>query len=246
MHNELIARFNLPSERLTGRHETSSLTDIEIGLGNYIASCFDGMTVTDTAYRRNKGVQAFISKPRKDRVICGQFDDPQSVLNALSAKKHEANALPVVNVSFPSGFGYADGEAYRDVHNCSNLCTADGTAIGIASKMFMRGTATIMVLAEDKPTVSAISSTLGASMRLLASLGKATFAADTMVMGVPITLAGEIENPKMVQFDPVTLPFNETRLYGLSMTVDVVGEVLHVYELEPKAGAVELYVGLMK
>lgn len=121
MNNELIARFNTPSIKLTGNHETTSLIDLETGLGNFIASRFSGLVVTDKTAPRNKGVLAFLEKELAQRVVCGEFNDPQSILSAISAKKHDSNTLPVVNVAMPVSFAFADGEAYRDIELCGDL-----------------------------------------------------------------------------------------------------------------------------
>ncbi len=246
MNNELIARFNTPSHKLTGNHETTSLIDLETGLGNFIASRFSGLVVTDKAASRNKGVLAFLEKELAQRVVCGEFNDPQSILSAISAKKHDSNTLPVINVSMPVSFAFADGEAYRDIELCADLHDKNGVTIAVLNKMFVRSTASITILAEDKPTVLYLAANLATALRLYTSRGHARFTAATKLFNVPITLHGEIESPKSVSFDSVTLPFNDSRLYGMTTSLDVVGELLQAVGVEHKPAQIEVYTGLNK
>lgn len=244
MREELIARFNLPDYTPTGRRELTALTDMETGLGNFIASRFNGLMVSDTKLRRNKGLLAFIAKTPEQRVHCGQFDSVPEMLTSISAKEHRANSLPVVNVSMPAGFDIYDGEAYRDVERAGMLMRSESEAMAYINKVFVRGSATVTLVAEDKPTASAMATALATALRLYTSKGKTRFTSKTKLMGVDVELNGEIENPKMLTFDPQTLPFNESRVYALSLSLDMVVELLEAVEIKPKNVRVDVYGGV--
>lgn len=240
---ELMARLKLPASlKATGEREVSSLLDVETGFGNFIASRFDGATISDKDAPRNKGVLAFLAKKPEQRVICGQFDDLQTTLMAMSAKEHAVNALPVVHVSLPNGFAFADGEAYRDVEMCGTI-TRDNKVVAVTYKMFIRSTATVTILAEDKPTAYALATALATAVRLNVSLGSGRFQAKTKFCGTPVTLAGEIEMPKSISFDPVPISFKENRVWGLTASLDIISEMYLAMGVESRPATLEVYQG---
>lgn len=245
MTNSIIARFNIPGMTATGLREVTSILDLETGAGNFIADAFKGVIVTDTDAPRNKGFQIFQSKAVSDRILCGQFDTINELLASMSAREHKANSLPIINITMPPTFEIYDGDAYRDVEQYAQLKDSTGKVIALVDKVFTRSSLRITLCAEDKPTVTMLASALATHLRLYTSKGRARFTAQTMLMGIPLLLNGEIENPKMLSFDAQTLPFGDSRVYAQTLSLDIVGEILQAIEVKAIPSRIEVFSGAL-
>ncbi|HEY3591731.1 MAG TPA: hypothetical protein VGL07_16960 [Buttiauxella sp.] len=251
---ELLAQFQIPNKTLTGEREITDLSDVDTAFGNYILEIFTGIRITDQR-RESDPFRAFLARDPKDRVFVGEYDTPMDLVNAITKAKEgrkgehgkniNHNALPVIHVSRSVDFGMFDTDAYIDIENIGTLVRTEGTArqlaYAIVNKSFVKFTYTVVLISDEKHSLSMMSTTLATYMRRSTRKRTKTFQAKTRLGGAPVMLNTEVEFPMEVSFASQSVSRDEGRLYANAIAIDVVSEILEAEFIEPVNTTVRVY-----
>jgi len=230
----------------TGLRETTGLQSHDAGVGRWLISIFQGMTVTDSV--NNKSMASFFKRPPAEQIYMSGEDEPAEFLNRLRASKQGRqgadlppeqsarlirDAMPLVYFKRAVGVRFDDSGVTVKATNASQIIDSNDNAIANVNHSYLTLTYTVNFLAWDLESLSRLQTAF--STHLLH--GKQHhFDVNTMLLGEQIPLSGTIMFPSAISFDDSSITQHEGRILCASCEVEVIGEVLEAVQVtEQKA-----------
>ena len=229
------------SEQSVTSQEVSELSDIDAGLGNYLARTLSKYRTTSNNHR-DKAASEFFNRPPQEQLFIGEYDDPKRFLRALmgssqarlseiskesvNAIKERINkrALPVVY--FFRNRGQRPLDRAIDI-NTKSAFGSDEIDVDVFN---VEVDYTLFVLAFDSPTLDRISNALLATF----GLDDVTFNPKTVVANAAFDIEAKIANAGLIEFTDASLSSAESRLLAHSASLTVRTEMLRVKNMERK------------
>lgn len=253
MSNSLMMRFVREMFAPNGMREMSSTSDVDAALANALLSVLDGVQVSDTRPSA-KPLKQFLTRSARDRLKIGEFDDIEAFLRAMRAanggrrddestsySQINRDALPVINLARSPGFQLHDNTIMTDDYNVGGINNPAGQTVALLSVMPVEISYSIMVLAAEKETLSALTGIITSWLRQFAAWGSTHFTAQTQVAGCDLTLECAIRDPKAVIVDDLTLPRAQERVYAASIPVTVIAPLFTAWLGEKTSTSFEVY-----
>ena len=252
MSNELMMRFKREMFLPNGKREMSSTSDVDAGLANAILSVFDGLEISDT---RNsaKPFRQFLQRSARDKLKIGAFDDVETFLRAMrsanggrrddestSYNQINADALPVINLGRSPGFQMHDNTHATEEYNAGSLLNDANEPIALVSLMPVEISYSIMMLANEKETLSLLVGAVAGWLRQYAAFGSTHFTAKSQLAGYDLELSCMIRDAKDVLISDLTPPLESTRVYAAAIPVTVIAPLYTAWLGTKSSGSIEV------
>jgi len=250
--NELMMRFKREMFLPNGKREMSSTSDVDAGLANAILSVFEGLEISD-ARSSAKPFKQFLQRSARDKLKIGEFDDVEAFLRAMrsanggrrddestSYSQINADALPVINLGRSPGFQMHDNTHATEEYNAGSLVNNSGEPVALVSLMPVEITYSIMMLANEKETLSMLVGAVAGWLRQYAAFGSTHFTAKSQLAGYALELSCMIRDPKDVLVNDLTLPLQSERVFAAAIPVTVVAPLYTAWLGAASSGSIEV------
>lgn len=253
MSSALMMRFAREMFAPNGMREMSSTSDVDAALANALLSVLDAVQVSDTRPSARPLTQ-FLKRSARDKLKMGEFDDVETFLRAMRAanggrrddestsySQINRDALPVINLARAPGFQVHDNTVMTDDYNVGGVANSAGKTVALLSVMPVEISYSIMVLAAEKETLSALTGIIASWLRQFAAWANTHFTAHTQVAGCELLLECAVRDPKAVMIDDLTLPRESSRVFASSIPVTVIAPLYTAWLGQQKSGSFEVY-----
>lgn len=253
MSSQLMMRFKREMFMPNGKREMSSTSDVDAGLANAILSIFDGLEISDTRPSA-KPFRQFLQRSARDKLKIGAYDDVETFLRAMrsanggrrddvstSYSKINADALPVINLGRSPGFQMHDNTHATEDYNAGTLLNSNDDPVALVSLMPIEISYSIMMLANEKETLSTLVGAVSGWLRQYAAFGSTHFTAKSQLAGNDLELDCMLRDPKDVLINDLTLPLEATRVYAAAIPVTVIAPLYTAWLGTKSSGNIEIF-----
>lgn len=253
MSNQLMMRFTREMFAPNGKREMSSTSDVDAALANAILSVFDGIEVNDNRSSA-KPFRQFLQRSARDKLKIGAFDDVETFLLAMrsanggrrddestSYSQINPDALPVINLGRTPGFQMHDNTHAVEDYNAGAMLDDNDEPVALLSLMPIEISYSIMMLANEKETLSMLVGTVAGWLRQYAAYGSTHFTAKSQLAGYPLELSCMFRDPKDVLINDLTPPLANNRVYAASVPVTVIAPLYTAWLGTKSTGSMEVY-----
>ncbi|PLR29064.1 hypothetical protein CYR55_23130, partial [Chimaeribacter californicus] len=162
-------------------------------------------------------------------------DDGNSTLKDINR-----DALPVINLGRSPGFQMHDNTICTDEYNAGHITNAAGKVTALLSLTPVEITYSVMVLAAEKETLSALVGVLATWLRQFTNYGNSNFTAKSRITGCDLELDCLIRDPKGVFVNDLTLPLANNRVFAASIPITVIAPLYTAWLGAPATGKIEV------
>lgn len=238
--------LTLGTEKPTGKSEVTNLHDVDVAVTNKIAMLINELTVSipnDLPASRAKPLKSlrkFLARDISQQIGYGVFDTPKAFLGAFvranKSKNEKGKAknkidLPLVYVSRDPSIFFTDTE--KDIPNAQTLTTSEGEKIGTLDFYSVDLNYQINIIAWSKDEAATMALHVLTWLRSYDRSQDKRFTAKTVLADAEeMELGWSFKDVQTLSADNATLPFDEGRLYCLSIAVSVQSEVASVRYVE--------------
>ncbi|QCR38750.1 hypothetical protein [Nissabacter sp. SGAir0207] len=250
--NELMMRFKREMFAPNGKRELSSTSDVDAGLANALLAVLDGLSVSDTRATA-RPLKRFLKRSARDKLKFGNYDDVEAFLRAVRAAgaglrdekpnsygELNADALPIINLGRTPGFQMHDNTVVVDDFNAGYLTDDKGVPSALLTFNPVEIEYSIMVLANEKETLNALTGALLTWLRQFATYGNTNFTAQTRLAGCPLELECLLRDPRGSMVNDLTLPMANERIYAAAIPVTVIAPLFTAWLGTPSSGKIEI------
>lgn len=229
--------FEFPTFKPTGAIETTDFVDVDRAVASFFRDQLAAFFVTDDKRDENREFASFQARDTKRKLYVGQFDDPNEFVRKLvakipDAKNRRAEIFPTAYISRDESISFCDGTDYIDITEQGEILCNDGHRVAIVNKSFAKINYTLNILAWNKSTIGRMALGVAMCTRHTMSQRKRKLTAKTMLANTPVTLNIELNIPRDAIGEPISAPFDEQRLNGVSFSFEVIAEVLEAVFVE--------------
>ena len=253
MSSALQMRFTREMFAPNGMLEMSSTSDVDAALANAILGVLDSVQVSDQR-QSAKPLKQFLTRSARDKLKIGAFNDVETFLRAVRSAKggrrddestsfSEVNpaALPVLNLGRSPGFQPHDMTIMSAEYNAGALADSDGNTVALLSVMPVEISYTLMVLANEKETLSALTAIYAAWIYQFTAYGATHFTAESKLAGAPIQLECSIRDPKALIIEDLSGQLNNDRVYAAALPLTIIAPLFTAWLGTPSKGQFEVY-----
>ncbi|HHA1396873.1 hypothetical protein [Enterobacter soli] len=251
-NDELMMRFRREIFAPNGKREMTSTSDVDAGLANVILNVLNDVVVSDDR-QSAKPLKQFLTRSPRDKLKIGQFDDVETFLRAMrtanggrrddentSFSNVNADALPVLNLGRAPGFQLHDNSHATEDYNVGGITNADGKTVALLSLMPVEISYSIMVLANEKETLSALTGIIVGWLRQFAAWGATHFEAKSQVAGASVVLECSLRDVKAVMINDLSGQINDSRIYAATIPITVIAPLYTAWLGEQKTGVIDV------
>lgn len=243
----------------TGVVEISSLKDIDVSVGNRILELVARLKVTiPSGVNENhprlkplKSLQDFLSREPNKQMGYGRFDTPAGFLKAFnrqlnkSAPKGEQEGskkrdykvqLPLMYIARDQGLAFSD-DGRRDIKKAKEL-QRDGRVIGEVDCYVMNLNYQLHFVGWNEEDISMLALHVLTEIRNGAGTAENVEVSTAFADTEAFTLDWNFLDKKMLTAEPASLPFDEGRLYGLTIAFPIEAELAKVRYVTEERGDV--------
>lgn len=229
------------SDQQTTSMEVSELSDIDAGVGNYIAKSLS-LYKTVSKNHRDKGAAEFFNRPPNEQLFIGEYEEPKRFLRALmgssnsrlsdpskgavNAIKERINKRTLPVVYFYRNRGLRPLDRSIDI-NQKSAFQNDAVDVDVFN---IEVDYTLFILAFDAPTLDRISNALMSTF----GLDDVTFQSKTVVANESFMLDAKIADAGLISFDDASMSSAESRLLAHTATLTIRTEMVRVHHVARK------------
>jgi hypothetical protein len=253
MSKNLMMRFVREMFAPNGMREMSSTSDVDAALSNAILAVLDGVQVSDQR-QSAKPLAQFLKRSARDKLKIGAFNDIETFLRAMRSAKGgrrddestsfsdvNPEALPVLNLGRSPGFQPHDMTIMSAEYNAGALPDKHGNSIALLSVMPVEITYTLMVLANEKETLSALTAIYASWIYQYVAYGSTRFTASSQLAGSPIALECSFRDPKALIIEDLSGQLNNDRVYAAAIPITIVAPLYTAWLGTPQKTSFEVF-----